>query len=86
MVPFADDVHLIEKTTKQENKAEKMGLLINEHMNNKTEYMFTSRNYRNRDRIGQNVSSSDYNFQHFSEFKYLGTAITEDNNGSEETS
>lgn len=89
LLAFADDVDLIgnsrlkmrETFIRFENEAEKMGLQINE---NKTKYMYTSRRVQNRDRIGQNITIGNHNFERVKEFKYLGTTITEDNVGSEE--
>lgn len=46
--------------------------------------MFTSRTYRNRDTIGQNINIDDYNFERVGECKYLETTISEDNNRSQE--
>ena len=39
---------------------------------------------RNRDRIGQNFSIEDYNFERARQFKYLGTNISENNEITEE--
>lgn len=64
-----------------EKKSEKMGLIINE---NKTKYMCTCRNNRNRDKIRQSIIINDYKFKRVKSFKYLGITITEDNNGSQE--
>ena len=46
--------------------------------------MYLSRNVRNRDRIGQNFSIEDYNFERARQFKYLGTNISENNEITEE--
>ncbi|CAG9826824.1 unnamed protein product [Diabrotica balteata] len=64
-----------------EKEAEKMGLQINE---NKTKYMYMSRNNQSGDRIGQKITINDFNFERVREFKYLGITITEDNNASQE--
>ncbi|CAG9832524.1 unnamed protein product [Diabrotica balteata] len=45
---------------------------------------YQKKNNQSRDRIGQNITIDDFNFERVREFKYLGTTITEDNNGTEE--
>lgn len=88
ILAFADDIDIIGDTTvkvkeeflKIESAAVKIGLKVNE---SKTKYMTTSRTER-RDRIGQNVTMDQYNFERVQEFKYLGATITLDNNMTKE--
>lgn len=57
-----------------------MGLCINE---DKTKYMCANRTQR-RDRLGQNMSIGQYNFERVQRLKYLGATVTADNNIAEE--
>lgn len=88
ILAFADDIDIVGNTTidvkeefmNLENTAKEVGLRINE---NKTKYMATTRTER-RDRIGQNVTMDQYNFERVQHFKYLGVTITSDNNITQE--
>ena len=57
-----------------EKEAETLDLKINE---DKTKYMYLSRDVLNRDKIGKIISIEDYNFERARQFKYLGTNISQ---------
>lgn len=88
LLAFADDIDVMarsvlkvkEQFIKIEKETLKMGLAINE---TKTKYMYVSRQAQ-RDRIGQNVTIGDFNFERVNSFKYLGAVITADNDITEE--
>jgi len=88
LLAFADDIDVVGNTvltvndlfSMVETQAAQMGLRINE---NKTKYMLTSRTGRG-DRVGQNVTMKEYNFERVTIFKYLEATITQDNNLTEE--
>lgn len=89
LLAFADDVDIIGNSrlnvkntfSNFEEHAGNMGLKINEE---KTKYMYSTRNNRIRDRVGQNITIDDYNFERVKKFKYLGTTLSEDTDGTEE--
>jgi len=58
------------------NTAKKVGLTVNEE---KTEYLVASRKNRNGGRE-QYIKIEELKFKRVSQFKYLGSMITEDNN------
>lgn len=84
ILAYADDLDVVGRSTvnvkeafiKLEKEAKKMGLKVNEE---KTKYMHMTRNV-GRDRIRQNVTMDEYNFEHVQTFQYLGALITSDNN------
>lgn len=88
LLAFADDIDVAGNSvltvkdlfTRVETQANQVGLSINE---DKTKYMHTSRTGR-RDRVGQNVTMGEYNFERVATFKYLGATIAQDNNMIEE--
>lgn len=88
LLAFADDIDVVGNSvltvkdlfSRVETQAEQIGLRINE---GKTKYMYTSRTER-RDRVGQNVTMGEYNFERVATFKYLGATIVQDNNLTEE--
>lgn len=88
LLAYADDIDLMGNTVasvkelfnKVEKETLRMGLIVNEE---KTKYMCINRQKR-RDRLGQNVSINNYNFERVEQFKYLGATVTADNNITEE--
>ena len=88
LLAFADDIDVVGNTVimvkelfnKIEGQAEVMGLKINE---DKTKYMYVGKGMR-RDRIGQNVTMGEYNFERVTSFRYLGATISEENSISDE--
>lgn len=89
LLAFADDIDIVGNSTLDikstlnefEKGAGSIGLKINEE---KTKYMYTTRNEQHRDRLGQNITMDDYNFERVKKFKYLGTTLTENTDGTEE--
>lgn len=89
LLAFADDVDIVGNSTVDikttfndfEKSASSIGLKINE---DKTKYMYSTRHNQRRDRIGQNITMDEYNFERVKKFKYLGTMLTENNDGTEE--
>lgn len=88
LLAYADDIDLIGDSilstkdifNKVERATREVGLKINEE---KTKYMCINKTTR-RDRIGQNVTINNYNFERVQRFKYLGAVITDDNDVTEE--
>ncbi|XP_060846231.1 uncharacterized protein LOC132925892 [Rhopalosiphum padi] len=71
-----DDIETIKRLGKKLIKAaEKVGLSVND---DKTEYLIVSRNSRNH-RLGQHIELEGHIFKKVSQFKYLGSIITQDN-------
>lgn len=88
ILAFADDIDIVgtstikvkEQFTRLEKESQKMGLKINEE---KTKYMHIARQ-AGRDRVGQNVTMGEFNFERVNSFKYLGAILTSENDTSEE--
>lgn len=86
---YADDIDIIGRTavdTKQafvslERAAERMVLKVNE---GKTKFMAISSSQSQRNRVGQNFSVDDYNFEVVHDFTYLGSRVNDKNEMSEE--
>ncbi|KAL4153967.1 hypothetical protein QTP88_001800 [Uroleucon formosanum] len=73
---LGDDIETINRLGKKLIKAaEKVGLTVND---DKTEYLTVSRNSRNY-RLGQHIELEGHIFKKVSQFKYLGSIITQDN-------
>ncbi|KAL4084186.1 hypothetical protein QTP88_028016 [Uroleucon formosanum] len=83
LLAYADDIALLGddiETTKRLGKklikaAEKVGLTVND---DKTEYLTVSRNSRDYG-LGQHIELEGHIFKKVSQFKYLGSIITQDN-------
>jgi endonuclease/exonuclease/phosphatase family metal-dependent hydrolase len=89
ILAFADDIDLVSRSLpnlkenfiKLEKAAENMGLKINE---SKTKLMYISSVKSRHDRLGQNFTIGEYNFEVVEIFIYLGSLVTKDNNMEEE--
>jgi hypothetical protein len=81
VLTYADDIDIIGRTTRAvkeafvnlESATKEMGLAINE---SKTKYMEATNNPTNT----QYLSVKEYKFEKVTQFKYLGTLVTSDNN------
>ncbi|KAJ4433364.1 hypothetical protein ANN_15623 [Periplaneta americana] len=84
----ADDVVIIIRSTvdlqrtllQLVEEGEKLGLSVNQR---KTKYMIATRN-KNKWGNSKDITIGDYNFERVTNFKYLGSIITEDNNTTAE--
>jgi len=83
LIAYADDIALLGENIevikslgkKLIKTAEKVGLTIND---DKTEYLVVSRSNRNY-RLEQHIELEGHKFKKVSQFKYLGSIITQDN-------
>lgn len=86
---YADDLDLIGRRKEDvaesflaiEKAAKGVGLHVNE---DKTKYLLSSRNDGSHNRLGQNVSIGNYQFEAVKNFIYLGSEVTHDNDVSSE--
>jgi hypothetical protein len=73
---LGDNIEVIKSLGKKLIKtAEKVGLTIND---DKTEYLVVNRSNRNY-RLEQHIELEEHKFKNVSQFKYLGSIITQDN-------
>lgn len=73
---LGDNIEMIKSLGKKLIKAaEKVGLTVND---DKTEYLIVSRNNRNYG-LEQHIELEGHKFRKVSQFKYLGSIITQDN-------
>jgi len=90
MLTYVDDITLLDEDldmikrlgSKLINTAKKVGLTVNEE---KTEYLVASRKNRNGD-LEQYIKIEEFKFKRVSQFKYLWSMITKDNNIKTEVS